>query len=175
MGMLNYIDPTYQGDSSVAWVVIAFFLALAAGILVGWILKKFLVVGLLILAFFSGFFLGGLLYNLVFAGWANSTVLLAIITFGGGIALTVFAYFFRIAIIIATTAFMGAYFFIRGLSLFIGGYPNEMTLYQEIVHGTAEYSTAFIGYLVGIVILTFIGMWYQNRNKDKGTEHEGHF
>lgn len=109
--------------------MLAFFLALAASVLVGWLLKKFAVVGLLVIAFIGGFFAGGLLYNFVFVGWANSTVLLAILTFGLGLGLTVIAYFKRITIIILTTSFIGSYFFIRGLSLFIGGYPNEITLY----------------------------------------------
>jgi hypothetical protein len=129
-GMLNYIDPTYkEGDSSVVWVVIAFFLSLAAAVVVGWLLKKFIVVGLLIIAFMGGFFAGGLLYNLVFIGFAPSTWLLAIITFGCGIGAAVLAFFYRIRIIVIATALIGSYFSIRGLSLFIGGYPNEITLY----------------------------------------------
>ena len=105
-------------------------MALAAGIIVGWILKKFLVVGLIIIAFIGGFAAGGLLYNLVFIGFAKSTAFLAILTFGLGAAAAVAAFFWRLAIIIIATSLIGSYFSIRGLSLFIGGYPNEITLYQ---------------------------------------------
>jgi hypothetical protein len=129
MNMLDYIDPTTGSDASVFWVVLAFFLSLGAGVLVGWLLKKFIVVGLLIVAFVGGFAAGGLLYNLVFAGWANSTAFLAILTFGLGAGAVVAAYFWRLAIIIIVTALIGAYFTIRGLSLFIGGYPSEIELY----------------------------------------------
>ena len=130
MQMLDYIDPTSTRDASVFWVVLAFFMALAAGIIVGWILKKFLVVGLIIIAFIGGFAAGGLLYNLVFIGFAKSTAFLAILTFGLGAAAAVAAFFWRLAIIIIATSLIGSYFSIRGLSLFIGGYPNEITLYQ---------------------------------------------
>jgi len=33
------------------------------------------------------------------------------------------------------TAFMGSYSFIRGVSVFAGGFPNEMTLFSELVAG----------------------------------------
>jgi len=130
MGMLDYIDPTKTADdASVFWVVLAFFLSLAAGILIGWLLKKFIVIGLLAVAFVGGFAAGGLLYNLVFVGWANSTVLLAILTFGLGAGALVAAFFFRILIIIVVTSLIGSYFTIRGISLFAGGFPSEITLY----------------------------------------------
>jgi hypothetical protein len=129
MGMLDYIDPTSNTEASVFWVVLAFFLSLGAGVLVGWLLKKFLVIGLLIIAFVGGFLTGGLLYNLVFIGWAKSTVLLAILTFGLGAAAVVGAFFVRAAIIIVVTSLIGSYFTIRGISLFAGGFPSEITLY----------------------------------------------
>lgn len=129
MGMLDYIDPTNRESSSVFWVVLAFFLSLGGGVLTGYLLKRFLIVGLLVIAFVGGFLVGGLLYNLVFAGWANSTWLLAILTFGSGIGACVAAYFLKLVIIIGCTALIGSYFTIRGLSLFIGGFPSEITLY----------------------------------------------
>jgi len=129
MHMLDYIDPTTTDDASVAWVVLAFFLSLAGGILIGWLFFKFIIVGLLAIAFVGGFMAGGLIYNLVFIGWAKSTALLAIMTIGLGCAATVLAWFYRIAIIIVSTSLIGSYFTIRGLSLFIGGFPSEITLY----------------------------------------------
>jgi len=130
MGMLDYIDPTKSAqDVSVAWVVLGFFLSLAAGGLVGWLLYKFLIVGLLIISFVGGGIIGYLLFNLLFIGWAKSTALLAILTFGFAGASVVGSFFFRAAIIITVTSLIGSYFTIRGISLFAGGFPSEITLY----------------------------------------------
>lgn len=67
---------------------------------------------------------------------------------------------FKDDIVIISTALIGSYAFVRGLSLLIGGFPNEFTLYQEIQDGTATYSYGFIGYLVGIAALFVAGFWY---------------
>lgn len=175
LGMLDYIDPTSTTQSSVFWVILAFFLSLGSGVLAGWLLKRFLVVGLLVIAFVGGFIVGGILYNLIFAGWANSTILLAILTFGSAIGACVASYYLRTFVIVGITALIGSYFTIRGISLFAGGFPNEITLYQSITHGTATYDVAFIGYLVGIAVLGGIGFWYQWRNKEQHKEHDHHF
>jgi len=160
MGMLDYIDPTSTADASVFWVVLAFFLSLGAGCLVGWLLYKFLIVGLLIVAFVGGFLVGYLLYNFLFLGWAKSTALLAILSFGLGGAAVVGSFFFRAAIIIVVTSLIGSYFTIRGISLFAGGFPSEITLYQQIHDGTATYSYTFIGYLAGIAVLFGLGVFF---------------
>jgi len=143
---------------SVAWVVLGFFLSLAAAVVIGWLLYKFLIVGLLIVAFLGGGIIGYLLYNLLFLGWAKSTALLAILTFGFAGAAVVGSFFFRAAIIITVTALIGSYFTLRGISLFAGGFPSEITLYQQIHDGTATYSYTFIGYLVGIAVLFVLGV-----------------
>ena len=37
--------------------------------------------------------------------------------------------------IIISTSIIGAYFFIRGISLYAGGFPNEMLIIEQIKNG----------------------------------------
>ena len=49
---------------------LAFFLALIAGLVVGYfMMTKFLIIGFCILGGLAGFFFGGLLYNLLLIQW----------------------------------------------------------------------------------------------------------
>jgi len=77
-------------------------------------------------------------------------------------------------IVILATSLIGAYLFIRGISIFAGGFPNEITLYQEISEGTASFSDTFIGYLVGIGALFALGVFVQEKTKGH-YEHHDHF
>lgn len=65
MGLLDYIDPTQDGGN-VGLVVLAFTLALVLGTLVGFLMKRFFLIGFCFMGFFAGYTLGGLLYTLVF-------------------------------------------------------------------------------------------------------------
>jgi len=66
--MLDYADPTETGGN-VGLVILAILLSIAAGVGVGFLLKKFLMVGLVLLAALGGAIAGYLLYNLVFIAW----------------------------------------------------------------------------------------------------------
>lgn len=79
--------------------------------------------------------------------------------------------------LIVATSFMGAYLFCRGLSLYVGGFPDENTIMDLIKKQEwdklADYRTpAVYGYLAGIVVLTIIGIVIQEKmNKDKDNSH----
>ena len=67
-------------------------------------------------------------------------------------------------ILIFSTAFLGSYCVIRGISQFIPeSFPAESTILQKIADGTIE--TSFYLYLSGFIILAGLGMVYQ---KNKG-------
>lgn len=67
-------------------------------------------------------------------------------------------------ILIFSTAFLGSYCIIRGISMFIpDSFPAESTILQKIADGSIE--TSFYVYLSGFIILAGLGMVYQ---KNKG-------
>jgi len=155
-GMLNYIDPTQDGGN-IGLVILSFVLAIGLGVLVGFLLKKFLVVGFGILGFLAGFFLGNLLYNLVLVTFVQSSVVLFIVAFGLGAAGAYLTVKQKSELKIIVTALLGSYAFVRGISVFAGGYPNEITFYQQLNNGTAQFTPVFIGYLAGMVVVFVLG------------------
>lgn len=67
-------------------------------------------------------------------------------------------------ILIFSTAFLGSYFVIRGISMFIpNSFPAESTILQKIADGSIE--TSFYVYMSGFIVLAGLGMVYQ---KNKG-------
>jgi len=171
MGMLNYIDPNLSGGS-VFLVILSFLLSIGSGVGVGILLKKFFLIGFVILGGFCGYLLAGLIYSLVFISWVNTSALLIImqILFIAGAAFACFKQKEHLSFF--CTALIGGYFFIRGISMYVGNYPNEIQMYQDIENGTAQFTMAFFGYLIGMVVMTIIGTIYQERtHKEHNHEH----
>jgi hypothetical protein len=146
-------------------VLLSFALALVFGALIGFLLWKFILVGLVVLGGIAGFFAANLLYNLVLVTFMQDTWAYFGVVFLGAIIGATLAHYFRDHVVIFSTALIGAYGTVRGASLFIGGYPNEITMYQEIENGTYEYSTEFLGYLAAMAVLFLAGVVYQEKKK----------
>ena len=73
------------------------------------------------------------------------------------------------------TAFMGAYLFWRGVSLYAGGYPNEFSLISEVQAGEKTTVTPwFYVYLVAILLSSCAGGFLQYKQLATMTESEKH-
>lgn len=107
----------------------SFLVAGGAGALAGWFIHAIRRIGLMLLGATAGFFLGFLLYTFVFAQWLQHVALLATLCFLGATILGYLTYKYDKLLIVYLTAFLGAYSFIRGISMFAGKYPNEIFLY----------------------------------------------
>jgi uncharacterized membrane protein HdeD (DUF308 family) len=71
-----------------------------------------------------------------------------------------FCFFFQA--IIVSTSLAGSYIFIRGISLYVGGFPNEFDLIEQLKAGSIPHiSYWFYLYLGFILIFTIIGMVVQ--------------
>jgi len=68
--------------------------------------------------------------------------------------------------IIIATSFIGAYMIIRSVSVYAGGFPNEI----ELAEGHAEFEWWAVAYLVFLVLMTIIGITYQSKNKQPEDE-----
>ena len=62
-----------------------------------------------------------------------------------------------------TTVFIGAYLIIRGLSFFIGGYPNEVKIFTELSEGKFRLSVSFMLYVVLFFLLNVAGTYVQHK------------
>lgn len=77
---------------------------------------------------------------------------------------------------IISTSFLGAYLVVRALSIFIGYYPDELTIAKKIRYKeTEDVGWEFYVYFVFIMLLTFSGVYVQWINKRKGGRYNGDF
>jgi hypothetical protein len=110
-------------------------------------------------------FAGGLfLYSLVisrFAGEYADYALAATLTLSIIAGVALFCFIYKHAFIIAT-ALLGAYALVRGASVYIGGFPNEFTLYSELKYGLLEsVPWSYFVYFIIIFGLTIFGIFFQ--------------
>lgn len=114
--------------------VLAFVISLAAACGVAYFLFSAIIFGAVVMGGIGGFFVGFALYNLAFH-WTNSLAALIIISFGLAIVAAFLAYKFFDEIVVFGTALIGAYIFIRGISIFAGHYPNEVMIFKQLREG----------------------------------------
>jgi hypothetical protein len=167
----NLFFNLFMKNSRTAWVQwVVIVLIAIVGAIVGGLLVKYRKLGISILAGWGGAMLGVLLTSIFFAG---STAVYWIIIIGCAIVFAVAAYFLEKVMIQLITSFIGSYFLIRGISLFAGGFPNEIELHEQIASHAVDWSTmdkAIYGYMTGIVLLTGLSFYFQRKHdvtKDK--------
>lgn len=73
-----------------------------------------------------------------------------------------------------STAFIGSYLDVRGASLFLGGYPNEFTMINQIhENGSLDgIQWPVYVYLIAIILMTFLGIFIQSKIKNGHTEED---
>lgn len=63
--------------------------------------------------------------------------------------------------VISATAFIGSYMIVRAISVYLGGFPNEI----ELAEGQAEFTWWSVLYLLLLALITLIGLKFQYNNK----------
>jgi hypothetical protein len=148
-----------NGKSAVGWIVLV--LSLVGGCIVGLLLAKLTKLGAMVLAGWGGVTLGLMLYG-AFLYHINSQVFFwfFIVACAGICALaSLWAYDH---VLIISTAISGSYMFVRGISMYAGGYPNEATLETLIKNGLeSAIPNTFYAYLAGIVVMMILAMIVQ--------------
>lgn len=163
---------TEPEDGEGIMALLAIVLSLGAGFLVGYVMKTmFLAIGIMILGAIAGFFLGGIFFNLLLVYWVSSSaalwITLVVFFFLGAIL----AWKLKDGITILATSFIGSYLFVRALSVFIGGYPDEVDLVRSLNKGEASFTPAIIAYFGAIIVLFIICVVYQVKKKREMEDH----
>ena len=163
VGALKALDKNREPTGGqIAATTAAFLVAFGLAIFAGWFIKKIRRIGFTLLGAALGFFGGFLFYSLVFIQWLENTYVLFTICFLCALAGGFLVWKFGKHIVVYVTAFLGAYAFIRGISIWAGHFPNEVALYGQISSGTFDgLEPAFYGYLAGIIVLGVIGSIFQ--------------
>jgi hypothetical protein len=121
-----------------------------------------------ILSVIFGFFLANLFYNFLikFVDADPNTLYLWTLIVCVILSVILFTCFFEKLIILLLTSFIGAYCFVRGISLIIGGFPDETYIGKLISHKEFnQVSSLFSGktmiYLLAILLLFVLGCMVQ--------------
>ena len=85
---------------------------------------------------FSGYTLGAFL-TITFAVKANLTYWLIVV--GLALLFAIVSWFIEEYVIMFVTAFIGSYSFVRGISFYAGGFPNEMELHKKFNSGLIDW------------------------------------
>jgi hypothetical protein len=152
-------SPSYKG-----YIIVAF--AVVSGILFGFLVAAIAWVAIVVSGAILGFFLSTFLYTLALYRISSkpSNLLFYNILVIGMVLGSIAAYEFQSAILIVSCSFTGAYLLIRGVSVFIGGFPSELELAFMNQTGTDDGSRSWdLIYLGSIVVLTLAGIFVQQR------------
>ena len=115
----------------------------------------------------GGFFLGQFLFNLfgnrIPVNGIVMNIVFIVVCIGALIAV---AFFFKKFIVIFATSFIGSYCIVRGISLFAGKFPDEMTVIDLQTRGETDQLKSLLTwqvyvYLASIAVATVISMVIQ--------------
>lgn len=175
----QFIIPKTQ-KQEIVWVVLG--ISTVLGLVLGFFLSKLTKVFIALLGAFVGYLIGTLLYSFFFSRIdGNQDAILWITVAVCMLIGLLLAYFFSDGILISTTAIIGGYLIIRGISLYAEGFPNESVLVQLMKNGEYEEMKSYLNfkvylYLIGWLVLVVIGIIVQiniNREtKDKDIDEK---
>ena len=160
------------------WITLG--VALVVGCLVGYALVRLRKIGVFILSILGGVWLGLILNNAVIR-YTQSKVLLWVAIGAWGLLCGILSCFLYVIVAIASTSLIGAYALVRGISVFVGHFPDEVTIVEQIKNGTAPKTDwHFWVYLAGILVLFIIGFYIQwrfrpERKGKKGKKKNGEY
>lgn len=136
------------------WVV--FGVCCVVGIFIGLLLAYLTRFGTAVLAAWGGVSIALMLYtSFVYKLDNDQRVVFWIFVILMGVVAGLLGYALYNHAIIFGTSVVGAYLLIRGISLYAGGFPDEMLVIEQIKTGqTVTFNNAFYGYLAGFIVVS---------------------
>lgn len=162
---------TFLSDSTEGWVGwVVLVCSILLGLVGGYVLYKCQRLGATIIGAWGGFLLG-IVFNTTVLWAASSEVAFWIISISFALIAAALAFVFYYHAVILSTSFVGSYFFVRGISLYAGGFPNEWALIEQIKSGAIDHiSYWFYLYLFFIIVASVLCTCFQYKHFKKGVE-----
>lgn len=149
--------------------------SLVAAVALGLLMTKFARIGAVFLAAWGGFMLGMLVNETVLIDILPQSYYFWICCAAGAsaCAFTVFVWYNHA--VIWSSSLVGSYLIVRGVSLYLGGFPDEFLLMKEIRSGfTVSEPTSFYFYVGGIIVGTILSALWQYRTLSRMDEYKKH-
>jgi hypothetical protein len=159
---------TFLSDKTEAWVGwVVLSCSILLGLAGGFLLYKCQKLGAACIAGWGGF-IGGLLINTTALFAAQQEWLFWVVNITCALVAAGLAFCFFFQAIILSTSLTGAYMFVRGISLYAGGYPNEFDYIKQLENGSIPNVEAwFYLYLAFMLIFTVLGTAFQCKQLKK--------
>ena len=169
---------TSETEYWVGWTVLG--VSALVGILVGFLLAKYMRFGAAVLAGFGGYCLG-MFINTMVVYLASNNGLFWTVAIGMAVVCAIVGFFAFNHAIILSTSFAGGYLFGRGLSLYAGGYTDIFTLVDLIQAGAIDSINPWMyAYFALMLVVAIIGavvqykMFHKMKHTDQHPYHGGH-
>jgi|LauGreDrversion4_2_1035121.scaffolds.fasta_scaffold301001_2 hypothetical protein len=145
-----------ESSETAEWIV--FSICLVLGCVVGLLLASLMKIGIAVLAGWGGFCLGLMLYNaFLYKIDTDGKAVFWIFNISFAVIAAVLSLIVVNHAIIVTTAIGGAYALMRGISMYAGGFPNEMELYYLIKLGGIDEMPGYFYIYLAFFFLISIG------------------
>jgi hypothetical protein len=159
---------------AIVLMVLSIIIGLGLGYLLFRISKRKTVHGAAILFGFTGLFIGFLVYRFVLQHIIDAMPLLILTVIASSIGLVVLTWRHIRKLIVPLTAVIGSYLIVRGISIMIGGVPENFSMF-----GDSSNILAVFYYLLGYGLSIFCGYTFQMYQKfdnihkeDCASDHE---
>ena len=172
--MILFYTTFLKSDTAywIGWLVLSLSVILGLGI--GFLCTKILKIAGAVVCGYGGFMLG-VMINEMWLYIYHSQAVFWCVNIGIAAAFAILAFFFFNQAVIISTAFIGSYFVMRGISAFAGGFPPAFQLIEQVKAGVlVNINPTFYGYLAGMVVLAVIGAVVQFKLYNRMEEHEKH-
>ena len=153
--ILPYSTPDYVG-----WIILP--AAAVAGLVLAGLTATFLKIGAFLIGWWGGGMIATLLFQMIVYRISSQTIVLWIMIAVFALIFGIIALKFLKLVIIVGTSFIGSYLTVRGISFYLGGYPNEFQMYNDIQVGDLDNVpyTMYL-YIVGMIVLSILGIFFQ--------------
>ena len=122
---------------NVLGLILTFLLGMALSLVVAMTIRRNIEIAVGVTGILGGLTIGNIIYEFLLASfdWESSIGWLVIVGIFGLIG-GFLTFKFSGKIIILSTSFIGSYFFVRGWSLIIGGWPSEYVVWNHLKTGS---------------------------------------
>lgn len=153
-------------SGNIGWILVAvlcFAVATTAGLGIAFLTNKYKRFGSALFGLFIGLLIGYYVHKLLFTKIFSGAVLKYIVVGAFTLGVGVYSFTWSKTLTVPMTAVFGAFWMIRGFSMFLGGFPNE---FQSDEDGKMfEVKNSYIYYLFAYLILLCAGVAHQRHRK----------
>lgn len=170
-GTLIFFFSVFGWLSSAVGLVFSLILAIGASVAAGWFTFTITWFSIGVLGVIGGFFVGSLIAAFFDAAFGlNQLWFLIIVSLGSAVAGGFFAFKYGKEVVTISTAGIGSYAFMRGVSMFFGGFPSEAEMYYGMAQGIPlDFTWGFWLYLALFGGSFAASAWWQFK---KESEHK---